>query len=351
MVKICLEVNHFFMGYTPHLKLRTPMKVMQLLSGLIIVTSLVGLGYGVAYRWALLPSHETDAYGQVTEPERWGEEPAAGAVCERWQTDWPPIQPGPELHEMSGIVSSRLYKNVLYHVVDSGNDPVILVTDLKGRLLHSIRYADTTTDPEALSQGPCPWGGHCLFVADTGDNFHVRSKKRIHAIDESTLFTNALHSAEMEFQFPKQDRLDVEALAVHPQTGDMFLFSKEPKRSLVFRLPAKAWRKNDGEQVAEAVGFFLYDMITDAAWSADGKRLLLINWQGIFERTGQADHVHSEREGWLPFERKIRLPQLAQQEAVAFLPDQRSIIYTSEKKFLKSSGWGLVTARCVHGQG
>jgi hypothetical protein len=155
----------------------------------------------------------------------------------------------------------------------------------------------------------------------------------------------------MEFQFPKQDRLDVEALAVHPQTGDMFLFSKEPNRSLVFRLPAKAWRKNDGEQVAEAVGFFLYDKISDASWSADGKRLLLINWKGIFERTGQADNEHSEREGWLPYERKIRLPQLVQQEAVAFLPDQRSIIYTSEKKFLKSGSWGIITARCIHGQG
>jgi hypothetical protein len=350
MVKICLEVNGSTMGYTSHLKLRTPMKVAPLLSGLIIAAALLGLGYGVASQWSLFPHQPSDAYGQITEPERWTEDPPVGEVCERWQADWPPIEPTHELQEMSGIVSSRLYKDILYHVVDSGNDPIILVTDLKGHLLHQIRYAESATDPEALSQGPCPWGGHCLYVADTGDNFHIRSKKRIHAIDESTLFTKALHSAEMEFQFPKQDRLDVEALAVHPVTGDMFLFSKEPKRSLVFRLPFKAWRKNDGEQVAEAVGFFLYDMITDAAWSADGKRLLLINWQGIFERTGQADNVHSEREGWLPFERKIRLPQLVQQEAVAFLPDQRSIIYTSEKKFLKRGGWGIVAARCIHGQ-
>ncbi|WP_141734596.1 hypothetical protein [Oligoflexus tunisiensis] len=351
MVKIHREVNGSIMGYTPLLKLRTPMKVMQLVSGLIIATTLLGLGYGVASQWSLLSSHETDAYAQITEPERWVEPPSADPVCQRWEADWPPIQPVAELQEMSGVVSSRLYKNILYHVVDSGNEPLILVTDLKGNLLHQIHYAASSFDPEALSQGPCPWGGPCLFVADTGDNFHIRSKKRIHVIDESTLFTNSLHSAEMEFQFPKQDRLDVEALAVHPQTGDMFLFSKEPKRSLVFRLPAKAWRKNDGEQVAESVGFFLYDMITDASWSADGKRLLLINWQGIFERTGQADNEHSEREGWLPYERKIRLPRLAQQEAVAFLPDQRSIIYTSEKKFFRSSGWGMVTARCIHGQG
>ncbi|HET9240842.1 MAG TPA: hypothetical protein VFO10_26495 [Oligoflexus sp.] len=351
MVKICLEVNGSAMGYTPHLKLRTPMKVTPLLSGLIVATTLLGLGYAVASRWWIFAHREADAYGQIAEPERWTDEPEVGAVCQRWEADWPPVQPVSELREMSGIVSSRLYKNILYHVVDSGNEPVILVTDLKGQLLHQIRYAESSTDPEALSQGPCPWGGHCLYIADTGDNFHIRSKKRIHAIDEATLFTNALHSAEMEFQFPKQDRLDVEALAVHPETGDMFLFSKEPKRSLVFRLPAKAWRKNDGEQVAEAVGFFLYDMVTDASWSSDGKRLLLINWQGIFERTGQADNEHSEREGWLPYERKIRLPQLVQQEAVAFLPDQRSIIYTSEKKFFKSGGWGIMTARCIHGQG
>jgi len=327
------------------------MKVTPLLSGLIVATTLLGLGYALASRGWLFAHRESDAYGQITEPERWAEEPAVGEVCQRWEADWPPLQPVSELHEMSGIVSSRLYKNILYHVVDSGNDPVILVTDMKGQLLHQIRYAEGCWVREFWGQVRCPWCGHCFYTGETGDNFHLGSKKRIHGIEEATLFTNALHSAEMEFQFPKQDRLDVEALAVHPETGDMFLFSKEPNRSLVFRLPVKAWRKNDGEQVAESVGFFLYDMITDASWSSDGKRLLLINWQGIFERTGQADNEHSEREGWLPFERKIRLPQLVQQEAVAFLPDQRSIIYTSEKKFFKSGGWGIMTARCIHGQG
>jgi hypothetical protein len=341
------EVDDFAMNHTPHLKLRMPMKVMQLLSGLIVGVCLLGLGYGLANHWSLLPGHRADAYVQITEPERWAEKLTEGAVCQRWRTDWPPIKPGPELEEMSGIVSSRIYKNLLYHVQDSSNDPLILITDHNGRLLHQVRYADSVTDPEALSQGPCPWGGSCLFVADTGDNFHIRGTKRIHAIDERSMFTNSLHSAEMEFQFPKQDHLDVEALAVHPGTGDMFLFSKEPNRSIVFRLPAKAWKKNDGEQVAEQVGFFLYDMITDAAWSADGKRLLLINWQGIYERTGAADAEHSEREGWLPYERKIRLPNLMQQESIAYLPDQRSIVYTSEKKFLRSGAWGMVLAHCI----
>jgi hypothetical protein len=350
MVMIHQEVNDPVLGYKPNLKRKLSMKVGKWQSGWLMVTILLGLGYGLACRW-LWPHEQADALIPIAEPKRWEEEPLAGAVCKHWRLDGPPIKPGPLLQEMSGIVSSRIYKDILYHVADSGNDPLILVTDLQGRLLQQIRYAESSTDPEALSQGPCPWGGHCLFVADTGDNFHIRRKKRIHAIDESTLFTKAMHSAEMEFRFPNQDRLDVEALAVHPQTGDMFMFSKEAKRSMVFRLPAASWRKNDGQQLAEAVGFLLYDRVTDAAWSADGKRLLLLNWQGVFERTGQADIEHSEREGWLPYERKIRLPQLAQQEAVTFLPDQRSIIYSSEKKLFQSGRWGIASARCISGEG
>ncbi|MCX6130428.1 MAG: hypothetical protein NTX25_15370 [Proteobacteria bacterium] len=280
-------------------------------------------------------------------PEALVQAEASKANCLRWETQGPPIEPGPELIEMSGIVSSRLYKDILYHIIDSGNDPVIIVTNLQGQILHKVRYASHNTDAEALSQGICPWGGSCLYVADTGDNFHLRTSRRIHAVDERSIFSSSLHTAELEFHFPKAERLDVEALAVHPISGDMFLFSKEVKRSRVFRLASEAWQKNSGDQQAESVGFFSYDHITDAAWSADGKRLLLINWQGIFERTGQADPEHSLSEAWLPYERKILLPVLVQQEAVAFLPDQRSIVYSSEKKIFHNKNWGLVLARCV----
>ncbi len=337
------------MGYNQREKFGLSMKGSRLLFGTILVLVLTSLGYVLACQWQILCNSRADAFVQVPEPERWNALPEDERACDRWKADWPPVKPVSAMVEMSGVVSSQMYRDIVYHIADSGNDPIIFISDMKGKLLHQIRYADSASDTEALSQGPCPWGGSCLYVADTGDNFHWRSKKRIYAIDEKSLYTTALHSAELEFQYPKQDRLDAEALAVHPLTGDMFIFSKETNRSRVFRIPAKAWQKNAGGQVAEPVGFFLYDMITDAAWSADGKRLLLINWQGVFERTGQADAEHSEREGWLPYERKIRLPTLAQQEAVAFLPDQRSIIYTSEKKLWSDSRWGIVLAHCIHG--
>ncbi len=335
------------MGYDLHPKLRVSIKFTQARLGVLVVLFLLILGFALSNLWPMMSGSHAAAFVVASEPERWLTLPEPAGVCQRWEADWPPKKPGPELMDVSGIVSSRVYRNILYQIADSGHDPFILVTDLKGHVMHRIRYADSVSDPEALSQGPCPWGGSCLFVADTGDHFHLRSKKRIHAIDERSMFSPAVHSAELEFQYPQQDRLDVEALAVHPASGDMFLFSKEPNRSLVFRLPAKAWQQNNGDWIAEQVGFFLYGLISDAAWSPDGKRLLLINPAGLFERTGQADAEHSEREGWLPYERRIRLPSLSQQQAVTYLPDQRSIAYSAGRKFFIDRDWGLVLAACI----
>src|SRR6478735_810698 len=103
------------MDDTPLLKLRMQLKVTPLTSVLISAVTLLGLVYGVASHWSLLPCRRADAYVQIAEPEAWTDEPAVGEVCQRWQADWPPIKPVADLQEMSGIVSSRIYKNILYH--------------------------------------------------------------------------------------------------------------------------------------------------------------------------------------------------------------------------------------------
>ena len=63
------------------------MKVMQVLSGLIIVTALLVMGYTVVSHWWVMRFHRTIAYGKISEPERLTEELAAGEVCQRWQTN------------------------------------------------------------------------------------------------------------------------------------------------------------------------------------------------------------------------------------------------------------------------
>jgi hypothetical protein len=266
--------------------------------------------------------------------------------CESWVPTWPPAQPEALLYEMSGIVQSTLDKSLLYHITDSGNDPMIVVTDFAGKIQKKVRYRGAAWDVEALSKGPCPWGGVCIFPGDIGDNLRWRMVKRIDAVEEKSLFGGAMRAESIEFKLPEQLILDMEALAVHPLTGDIFLFSKESKGSRVFRLSARVWQKLDTVHEPEYVGEISQNMVSDAAFSRDGRRILLTATKGIFERSEEPRWKMRRVGGWYPYERDLGLPRLDQQEGVTYLDDDRSVAYSSEKKILRYKDWGIVTARC-----
>lgn len=266
--------------------------------------------------------------------------------CESWKPTWPAAQPEALLHEMSGLVQSTQDKSLLYHVMDSGNDPMIVVTDFAGKIQKKVRYRAAAWDVEALSKGPCPWGGVCVFPGDIGDNFHWRMVKRIDAVEEKALFGGGMRAESVEFKLPDQLILDMEALAIHPLTGDIFLFSKEAKRSRVFRLSAQVWRNLETIHEPEYVGEISQNMVADAAFSSDGKRIVLTSTKGIVERSEEPRWRMRLVGGWYPYERDLGLPRLDQQEGVAYLDDDRSVVYSSEKKILRYKDWGIVAARC-----
>jgi hypothetical protein len=67
---------------------------------------------------------------------------------------------------------------------------------------------------------------------------------------------------------------------------------------------------------------------------------------GIFERSDTPQPGMHPVGGWYPFERDLHLPGLDQQEGVTYLPDDRSVAYSSEKKIFRDKYWGIVVARC-----
>lgn len=289
---------------------------------------------------------------KINSPEKLGQSIAPlGLVptpqdCESWKPTWPPAQPEALLHEMSGLVQSTQDKSLLYHVTDSGNDPMIVITDFAGKIQKKVRYRGAAWDVEALSKGPCPWGGVCIFPGDIGDNLHWRMVKRIDAVEEKSLFGGAMRAESVEFKLPDQLVLDMEALAVHPLTGDIFLFSKEAKRSRVFRLPAQVWQNLETIHQPEYMGEISQNMVADAAFSSDGSRIVLTSMKGIIERSVEPRWKMRPVGGWYPYERDLRLPRLDQQEGVTYLDDDRSVAYSSEKKILRYKDWGIVAARC-----
>ena len=311
------------------------------------VRALFGLGLGVG-----VCGIDDTGFGASLEVDSLRKPPETIVVpptrdCDRWEPSWPPAQPGPMLHEMSGMAQSSQDKSLLYHVTDSGNDPMIFVTDFDGKLERSVRYRGAAWDVEALGKGPCPWGGTCVFPADIGDNLRWRVTKRIDAVEEKSLWGGPIKAESLEFKLPGQLVLDMEALAVHPFTGDIFLFSKERKVSRVFRLPSSVWKRLDEIHIPEYVGDIGLSMVADAAFSRDGKRLVLTATNGIIERSEEPQKTLRHVGGWYPYERDLHLPRLDQQEAVTYLDDDRSVAYSSEKKILRHKNWGIVVARCT----
>lgn len=246
-----------------------------------------------------------------------------------------------ELIEMSGIVPSQIYDDLFYHVRDSGNDPFLIMTDSKGKIRGRVPFSQSSADPEELSAGPCPWGQEsCVFVADTGDNFGWRSTVQIHAIEEKTLFESKLRSETLSFAYEGGGMVDVEAIAVERKSGDIYLFSKQKKKARVFKLAKTAWSEAKGKApLATLVAEMPVAQVTGASMSADGLRLLLLNWKGVFEFSDRMSGP------WFSKSRFIKVPDMGQQEAITYLPDQQSFVYSSERKKKKST-WGLVRADC-----
>jgi hypothetical protein len=247
-----------------------------------------------------------------------------------------------ELEEMSGLLRSRDDSDALIHVRDSGNDATLVYSKRDGSVIGSYPFADKAADPEELDRGECPWGGSCIFVFDTGDNFRWRNKRSIFVVDESSLKSGRPKTAKIDFSFPKSEKLDVEAVVVVEKT--FYFFAKEPKHSRVYSLDFSVMQGGPSE--ATYVTDLPYTMITGAAASDDGSRILLLSWQGVVELSRVAPGVKAN-DSWYPYRRRFKIKGLAQQEAITYDTDQRSFIYSSEKKMFSNQEWGIMHAQCV----
>lgn len=317
---------------------------------------LLGLTWLVAL-WA--PETSISQKAQRQPPPRLAPEPLSEPIapdpglCQAWDFRLiPGASLAPELEEMSGLVWSTTWKDRLYHISDSGNRPDLLLTDEQGFLEGSIPYAQRQSDTEDISRGPCPWPaakgaaapGSCLFVADMGDNFRLRSENRLHIVEEASLHSNAPRRESLVFNYPERQRFDAEALAVHPSSGTIHIFTKEKGKSQVFELRPLL---GAGSLTPTLIATLPITHVTGASYHPSGERLLLLNYQGASELSHKAlAGFQQEPRSWFPYRRKIPLLQLGQQEAIAYAPSGLSFIYSGERRGFSKKLWGLVRARC-----
>jgi len=195
----------------------------------------------------------------------------------------------PRLNESSGVISSRSQPGVLWSFDDSGGPVEIFATDTSGRDLGSFSVRGARNrDWEAISSGPCGTG-HCLYLADTGDNDESRESVDIYRLPEPAVGRAsriAVPAERLRVRYPDRPR-DVEALFVDGG-GTMHLISKGRTENFVhYRIPASSWRRHS--VVAEVLGTLplerrggLEGLVTDAALAPDGRRVAVRTYQTIY---------------------------------------------------------------------
>lgn len=191
--------------------------------------------------------------------------------------------------EASGLANSIANQKYVWTHEDSGADAeVILLSKSGAQVVVRYKLKDAQNiDWEDMAIGPGPQQGvNYLYLADIGDNDARRNDLVIYRIQEpiyspadsgTTVEINILESVSIAY--PEEPR-DAEALMVDPLTKEIYIVSKREDSVQLFEL---AYPQNwGGSDTLRLMGTFPFTGITAADVSADGNRVLLKSYSGIF---------------------------------------------------------------------
>ncbi len=150
------------------------------------------------------------------------------------------------MHEISGIVASRRYPQVLWAHNDSRGGANVYAVNTDGILLATWQLDRVTAlDWEDIATGPGPEPGVTyLYVGDIGDNFALRSEIVVYRFPEPDVIQDGIVTEFEVFRlsYPEPGS-NAEALVVDPVTGDLLIFTKDRDGpEVVWRAPGDELR-------------------------------------------------------------------------------------------------------------
>jgi hypothetical protein len=247
------------------------------------------------------------------------------------------------LPEASGLVVSRATAGRLWAHNDSGKAELFAL-DVNGKVTSKMTVEGAAVeDWEALASAPCD-GGHCLFVADIGDNDATRKQITVYRIPEPKAGAAAKVTGVYRATYPDGAH-DAEALLAGPD-GALYIVTKGDTGSVaLYRFPKDL--RTDASMKLERVGVLSEKQpaedarITDGAISADGATVVL--------RTRSALTFYPAAEflkGNFRESRRVDLKSLGepQGEAVSFGPS--NTVYVAGEGGGKSQPGTLAVLSC-----
>jgi hypothetical protein len=249
------------------------------------------------------------------------------------------------VNESSGMAISRRFPNRSYRINDSGDTGRFFVMDLAGGGTKIIPiHGFSPVDTEDIAIGPCSASADCIFIGDIGDNSRRRQFIELVILQEQAEFP-------AEFSAPLRVRMrypdgphDAEALGVHPD-GTVYIATKDSRQSQIFKLSREQLRNaQNAEAVLEPVltldwptlrprSLAFGRQVTGMDIAPNGKSFVLLNYVDAVEFFVDLSARGLDPTKWKEGTdyRTIELTTLEQQEAIAYLPDGRSLLYDTER--------------------
>jgi hypothetical protein len=191
-------------------------------------------------------------------------------------------------------------------------------------------------DAEDLAPGP----NHTLWLGDIGDNIDQRQRIVLDRVTEPTAIRGDVTLPAQRFRFAYPDGPhNAEALLISPRTGQVVIVTKGISDApRVYEAPGRPAagtaaappdvRRLSGSGTLDAPGAGgLFESITGGAVSPDGRVIVLRTYLDAFVYPVAGDDLVAALH---TTPRRISLPAQPQGEGVAFAPDGKSILLSSE---------------------
>jgi hypothetical protein len=250
----------------------------------------------------------------------------------------------PRLNEASGLAASRRHPGYYYTHNDSGGRPHVYILDRAGRIHATIRLVGAeNVDWEDIALAPGEKATtDDVCVADIGDNMAGRAEVVIYRFPEPDPNAAAGRMIDVKPQAVRCKYEDgarnAEGFAVHPQTGDGYVFSNRSDGTCrVYRLAAP-WATAGFVTLRRAASLRfpkevppVLRMVTGADISPDGKRLVTRSYVGGWEwrlaepgDTGKFTRIFRQEPT------ALKLAMEPQAEALCFSADGKALLTVSE---------------------
>ena len=250
------------------------------------------------------------------------------------------------VNESSGMAISRRIPNRTYRINDSGDSGRFFAMDLTGSGTKFVKIERfNPIDTEDMAIGPCSASTDCIFIGDIGDNSRRRQFYELVVVEERADFPAEVRATyRVRMRYPDGPH-DAEALAVHPN-GTVYIATKDSRQSQIFRLKREQWRsaRSAEEVVLEPVVALDWPvlrpnslpfarLVTSMDIAPDGKSFVLLNYVDAVEFFVDLSATELDPTKWKDGKdyRTIQLTTLEQEEAIAYLPDGRSLLYDTER--------------------